>query len=121
MLQSGVRHGSLDLVLAFPTMIRIAVVEDRQYLVWPCSGRRTACCQVGRDSILFYLYQSILVVGIDGKDGDRLSQATLMEEVEKALTSHVLGLAERAFRNLPFAVGEIERFAGSRQSNLRLR
>ena len=73
MLQSGVRHGSLDLVLAFPTMIRIAVVEDRQYLVWPCSGRRTACCQVGRDSILFYLYQSILVVGIDGKDGDRLA------------------------------------------------
>ena len=93
-------------MLAFLTMIRIAVAEDLQYLVWPCSGRRTACCQVERGSILFYLYQSILVVGIDGKDGDRLSQATLTEEVEKALTSHVQGLAERAFRNLPFAVGD---------------
>jgi hypothetical protein len=98
-LQSGVRHGSLDLVLAFPTMIRIAVAEDLQYLVWPCSGRRTACCQVERGSILFYLFLSILVVGIDGKDGDRSSQATLKVEDGKTLTSQVLGLAECAFRN----------------------
>src|SRR5690348_2157241 len=60
-LQSDVRHGSLDLVLTFPTMIRIAVAEDPQYLVCPCSGRRTARCQVERGSILFYLYQNILV------------------------------------------------------------
>ena len=86
-------------MLTFPTMIRIAVAEDPQYLVCPCSGRRTARCQVERGSILFYLYQNILVVGIDGKDGDRSSQATLKEEDGKALTSHVLGLAERALRN----------------------
>lgn len=80
-------------------MIRVAVAEDLHYLVCPCSGRRTACCQVERGSISFYLYQSILVVGIDGKDGDGLSQATLTEEVGKALTSQLPGLAERAFRN----------------------